>query len=379
MARGITPLEVAPGAAVPAVSPVLERVAGLAPWQEAMLPRLRAVLGEGPDADTAIRLLARGAPTTLASYDSKWARFQEYCDAHGRSCLPAEPSTCALYVAHIANKGTVRASSLQPYLSAINWVHKDIMLTADGPATGPLLTRLRQGLAIEQAQEPAVAANVRVALPADVAWRALQKGLSMHTVKTLEHARVLRACTAVALGFLTMGRADTTVHLRPGDIFWDKNMLYITLQHEKGRSRRADFAARTVTFPVNPTNLPLLHLLHAWHKFRDSWGHGNVYFGLKGERAPTSPSAALSAWLILVCQLLDVHPPPGCTWSSHSLRKGGASAANAIGVPTAQIRLIGGWQRQSAVVLDYIDAAVLQSPGAWFFFGAFAPGTPPRI
>jgi len=343
-----------------------------------MEPRLREVLGDGPDADTALRLLARGAPNTLNSYDSKWAQFQAYCDSQGRVSLPADPATCALYVAHIANKGTVRATSLQPYLSAINRVHKDVLLTAEGPASGPLVARLRQGLAIEQSQEPASRANVRVALPADVALRALHTGLNMR-VETLEHARILRACTAVALGFLTMGRADTTVHLHPGDIFWDTQFLYITLQHEKGKAHRTNISARTVTFPVTPTNLPLLHLLHAWHTCCRHWGHNTVYFGLRGEKTPTSPSAALSAWLHDVCLLLNVHPPPGCSWSSHSFRKGGASAANAIGVPTAQIRLIGGWQRQSAVVLDYIDAAVLPSPGAWFFFGAFAPGTPPRF
>eukprot|EP00873_Tetraselmis_striata_P029174 jgi/Tetstr1/449438/TSEL_036533.t1 len=55
------------------------------------------------------------------------------------------------------------------------------------------------------------------------------------------------------------------------------------------------------------------------------------------------------------------------------LRKGAASAANAIGVPLSHIRYQGGWATNSDVVLDYIDPNVLPSPRAWFFFGHIAP------
>eukprot|EP00873_Tetraselmis_striata_P012765 jgi/Tetstr1/433029/TSEL_022366.t1 len=55
------------------------------------------------------------------------------------------------------------------------------------------------------------------------------------------------------------------------------------------------------------------------------------------------------------------------------LRKGAASAANAIGVPLSHIRYQGGWATNSDVALDYIDPSVLLSPGARFFFGHIAP------
>eukprot|EP00873_Tetraselmis_striata_P028435 jgi/Tetstr1/448699/TSEL_035938.t1 len=57
--------------------------------------------------------------------------------------------------------------------------------------------------------------------------------------------------------------------------------------------------------------------------------------------------------------------------TSHSLRKGAASAANAIGVPLSHICYQGGWATNSDVVLDYIDPNVLPSP--WFFLGQIAP------
>eukprot|EP00873_Tetraselmis_striata_P023192 jgi/Tetstr1/443456/TSEL_031467.t1 len=72
-------------------------------------------------------------------------------------------------------------------------------------------------------------------------------------------------------------------------------------------------------------------------------------------------------------RLVGAAPPAGTSWISHSLRKGAASAANAIGVPLSHIRYQGGWATNSDVVLDYIDPNVLPSPGAWFFFGHIAP------
>eukprot|EP00873_Tetraselmis_striata_P026049 jgi/Tetstr1/446313/TSEL_033856.t1 len=55
------------------------------------------------------------------------------------------------------------------------------------------------------------------------------------------------------------------------------------------------------------------------------------------------------------------------------LRKGAASAANAIGVPLSHIRYQGGWATDSGFVLNYIDPNVPPSPGAWFCFGHIAP------
>jgi len=62
-------------------------------------------------------------------------------------------------------------------------------------------------------------------------------------------------------------------------------------------------------------------------------------------------------------------PPPGYTWTSHSLRKGAASAARAIRVTLDVIRYFGGWAKNSDVVNDYIDPSVRPSPAASFFFG----------
>eukprot|EP00873_Tetraselmis_striata_P009293 jgi/Tetstr1/429557/TSEL_019457.t1 len=53
-----------------------------------------------------------------------------------------------------------------------------------------------------------------------------------------------------------------------------------------------------------------------------------------------------------------VVPPPrqaGFAWTSHSLRKGGTTAAYVIGMMMQKIQYFGGWAMESSVVLDYID------------------------
>eukprot|EP00873_Tetraselmis_striata_P017723 jgi/Tetstr1/437987/TSEL_026617.t1 len=81
----------------------------------------------------------------------------------------------------------------------------------------------------------------------------------------------------------------------------------------------------------------------------------------------------MSDWLSTAVHLVGDAPPAGTFWTSHNLRKGAASAANAIGTLLSHIRYQGGWGTNSDVVRDYIDPNVLPSPGAWFFFGHIAP------
>eukprot|EP00873_Tetraselmis_striata_P027887 jgi/Tetstr1/448151/TSEL_035444.t1 len=81
----------------------------------------------------------------------------------------------------------------------------------------------------------------------------------------------------------------------------------------------------------------------------------------------------MSEWLSTAVHLVGTTRPVGTSWSSHDHRKGAASVANAIGVPLSHIRYMGGWARNSDVILEYIDPNVLLSLGAWFSFGHIAP------
>eukprot|EP00873_Tetraselmis_striata_P008991 jgi/Tetstr1/429255/TSEL_019174.t1 len=97
----------------------------------------------------------------------------------------------------------------------------------------------------------------------------------------------------------------------------------------------------------------------------------------KGRAGRRGPDDRLRVLLLLVSEHPRIarllhHFIDDNVQSSHSLRKGATSAANAIGAPLSHIRYQGGWATNSDVVVDYIDPNVLSSLGAWFF-GHIAP------
>ena len=51
-------------------------------------------------------------------YARHWREFEGWCDEEGLDPLPATPQMIFAYVGALAEKGTIAASSLQPYLSA---------------------------------------------------------------------------------------------------------------------------------------------------------------------------------------------------------------------------------------------------------------------
>ncbi len=72
----------------------------------------------------------------------------------------------------------------------------------------------------------------------------------------------------------------------------------------------------------------------------------------------------------MACKATGNSPPNGFSWTSHSLRKGAASAANAIKAPLNDIRYSGGWFTNSNVLeAKYIDFAMAPSTAAYIFFG----------
>ena len=65
--------------------------------------------------------------------------------------------------------------------------------------------------------------------------------------------------------------------------------------------------------------------------------------------------------------------PQGETWSGHSLRKGAASASDAIGVSLAKICYVGGWSSKSDAVKDYIDPTCPACDAGRRYFGWLLP------
>ena len=137
----------------------------------------------------------------------------------------------------------------------------------------------------------------------------------------------------------------------------------VTLEHEKGKA--ANWDSRVFTFP--PESISGFEaLLQKWEQFRDVRGTRaraptDSYYLLPWESRKTFPSTQIDTWLKEILSHLGVAPPDGEQWSGHSLRKGAASGAAAIGAPLNRICWCGGWSQTSRAVHDYIDPTVVRA------------------
>eukprot|EP00873_Tetraselmis_striata_P001327 jgi/Tetstr1/421591/TSEL_012535.t1 len=112
---------------------------------------------------------AAWAPTTAAFYASCMKQYFRFCEEERRPALAADPETMVRYVTWLGNLGTIKASSLQPYLSAVNNFFKDHV--REPMALGDLVSRVRKGLAASQVTlNPEL---MRAPLPARVVLKAL--------------------------------------------------------------------------------------------------------------------------------------------------------------------------------------------------------------
>jgi hypothetical protein len=174
-----------------------------------MKPYMTRIFGSDALCATTLTLLAASwAPSTAATYGSTIRRYFDFCAEQQLAPLAATPAHMARYVAWLGQLGTIKASSLQPYMSAVNGFFKDHGLEAI--ALGALVAKVRKGLAASQ-----VAIDdtpVRVHLPASIIVKALRMAQALRlqltaatsrelfqASPTRDQVRLLRACTIVAL------------------------------------------------------------------------------------------------------------------------------------------------------------------------------------
>eukprot|EP00873_Tetraselmis_striata_P017462 jgi/Tetstr1/437726/TSEL_026380.t1 len=101
-----------------------------------------------------------------SNYEGKIRLFAEFrIDEEGISPLECTESTCVRYLAWIAERGTIGAGSLQPYLSAINTIMRHTGWD-DTPAPGPAIGEMKCALQIHQLKT--IEELRRAPLPCDV-------------------------------------------------------------------------------------------------------------------------------------------------------------------------------------------------------------------
>ena len=302
--------------------------------------------------DIAQMVCARVSASSWCSYSSHITQFVRFCDAEDLPYLPATQLTGVMWAQHLAAKGTVRASTAQPYFSAINTLHELLSYPKPCGADNPLLANFCKGWErLQVSLEPAK--TLVLAFAADMVW---QLYLQLPSVSGSPLTELL----FVVLGFLTF--------LRPA------SLLSVDWWCIASHAGSEVFQYRPVTWKgkvVQPSEAPVLQLpLVGVPLLRGALlAHGHMKDPL-WSRTISTPTA--EGWFNNVLRrhslahLADMH-------TLYSLRRGGASAARAAGVPLEVVESFGGWCAGSRALKEhYLDMGITSSVAGTAFFGALA-------
>jgi integrase len=212
-------------------------------------------------------------------------------------------------------------------------------------------------------------------LPASVAARCITVGAALGA---RARAPLLRALLYTALSFLTLMRASSAVSLARADVELTARDIVVRPTVIKNGGLLPELP--------KPKKLPrhrlpeLQRLLEAWQASqRAAYDAARVtmppaadlqsFWLLPGEVA-RGAAATGTEWILMACAHLHAAPPFGGKYTSHCLRKGGTSAAFAIGVTLEDICDLGDWALQSPVPeRHYIDRSILACDAARLLFG----------
>jgi hypothetical protein len=310
-------------------------------------------------------MAARLSPASWQTYRSSFGAFVRFCLGKQLPFLPASHLTGLLWAHHLAESGTVQASTSQPYFSAVNTVHH--MLGLPRPcADNPMLTSFRRGWERQQQPIDPVPAAAGLALPPRLAFGLYVALPGLSTAAALRP--VLFSCLCYCL-ILRPASLLSVQWLRVSGGFLQYKPL-----HWKGKRLQPNHAP-VLQFPVS--GLPFL--VSAVSRFNAQSGASGLFWQLpRDPRAPTTDVA--DSWFATACTTAGFSGAD-TEYTLYSTRRGGASAAAAVGVPLHKIEAFGGWGVGSTALRErYIDHAVPADSHARMFFAALvqsvvSPGT----
>jgi integrase len=264
------------------------------------------------------------AHATRKAYASDWKFFESWCVSHNQVALPASPATLALYLTHLAQSGR-KYSSIRRVRSAIGQVHS--ASNVGRPDRDGRIRTLERGIGkvIGTREQGAPALGVPELRRA---VGALQD--SLRDV----HDRAL-----LLLGFAGGYRASDLVILEIQHVRFEADGLHVFLPRSKedqlgrGRTKRIPIAAD-----------PALCAARALQRWLELAGlrSGPLFPSIRGSRieaARMHPRAVSRALQRAVRRAgLDGK------YSSHSLRAGLATAADAQGHELRDIQAHVGWR-----------------------------------
>jgi len=195
-------------------------------------------------------------------------------------------------------------------------------------------------------------------LPARVAGECLDAAALLPR----QQAPPLRALLFLVLSFATLIRASSAVPLAWDDVVLKGAHVMVRPKVIKGGQLKA-------VLP-KPKLLPILDGLRALPQLLNNWKHAQAVAFSAARLTQPPPGAPSSFWLLpgddvrydsvvatewlqQACAHVRARPPMGGKFTSHSCRKGGASAAFAVGVTLPDLCALGDWADGSGVPMKH--------------------------
>eukprot|EP00873_Tetraselmis_striata_P041738 jgi/Tetstr1/462002/TSEL_007073.t1 len=187
-----------------------------APWSEIMRGSIETLYGTDDSGAKVLDLrTASLTGSTYSNYGGKIRLFAEFCiDEEGISPMDCTEVTCVRYLTWIAERGTIGADSLQPYLSAINTFLRHTGRD-DAPATVLAISDMKRALQIRQVKTSEELR--RAPLPCDVITNIFDD-LANLPMTTAGYGTILREGAAVCSTFMFYSRGESSVSCQLRDM-----------------------------------------------------------------------------------------------------------------------------------------------------------------
>jgi hypothetical protein len=311
------------------------------------------------DIDMMVNTIAsRLTANTWRTYSSAFRQFVRFCDDASLPYLPASQEVGLLWAVHLAKRGTVQADSAGGYFSGVNTVHE--LLGHPKPCTGMLFDSFKRGWVKSQVVLVELEDSARVlACPAKIAW-AWYEALGGISDDSPWLAPLLYCC----LSFRLFVRPATMLSITDAEVFKLGDTWKLRYKPECYKTRSTT-VGRLPVMDLDLTAYPLL--LNALQLYMGVITGSRLW----GPELTTTAQAAA----VFTAVLAEFTPEAMGQLTLYSCRRGGASAARAVGVSTEAIELMGGWARGSvAMRRSYLDMSVPADAAAYGWFGCLLPG-----
>jgi hypothetical protein len=263
-----------------------------------------------------------------------------------------------LWALHIAKKGTVQADTAGGYFSGVNTVHE--LLGHPKPCVGLMFDSFKRGWVKSQVVLVEMEDITKVlACPAKIAcaWYQALEGITQDSPWLLP---LLFCC----LSFRLFVRPATLLSVVDAEVIKLGDTWLLRYRPESYKTRSTT-VGRLPVMDLDLTAYPLL--LNALQLYM-----GNVSGSRMWGPELTTTAQAASVFTAVLAQFT---PEVMGQLTLYSCRRGGASAARAVGVSTEAIELMGGWSRGSeAMRRSYLDMSVPADASAHMWFGCLLPG-----